>query len=1056
MKLSLAAGNRAVRPHGFTLIELLVGLTLGVLVLFALVTLFVNNSRMRREIDQASQQIENGRYALDLLRDDLHLAGYYGDAVPQQGFAPTTATIPNVCATDVANLQFVAPPAALQWPVPVFGIAAGDAVPACVSSATGGQKAGTDILVVRRTSTMPTTGALTATKVYLQASGCKTELEQHKDFVVDVGANAGTFARTKKGCAAAGDIYEFETRIYYVSNETVPTLRLLTLSGTSSTNEPLVEGIEDMRFEYGRDNIGSDGAPDELRRCLSTVDPCVAADWANMVAVRVNLLARNITSGVGYTDTKTYTLGRRERSGAVRRPLQAARLHRSGAADESGGPKGALNMMRNATSRSGRREQRGISLVVGLIMLVLLTLLAISAFHASNVNLRIAGNMQVRQEILAAAQTATEAVLSTPAFTDPTTPPAAVTVNLNGASLYRQFHAGSGLQEHRRHPERRSCSDQPGRFRVHPERCATGCEFRDFRRRRAVVAVVLLELALDRGGRRGRREYRRQDDTRTRHRCPNVESQGLDRLPVINRFEMTFRGTLMSTIRSILAAALAGLLLVPNLAHPEDIDLYTGASSGGDANVLIVLDNESNWAATMDSNPPADADTVANCGGVTGSYYCAQKYALIKLLERTDAKGNYFVTDNVGIGLMMYGSGTNKGGYIRFGIRKMTAINRAALIKLLKDMPIDDKGSSNQDFGYMMWEAFKYFGGGTGSPWSSTTWGPIPTNGVGVGTDKRDYPGNATVGSAYWANNNADLTPYAYTSSSTALSGADRVEYKPPTHPSECGKNYVVYIGHSNSQNNTNSNQDAQALFIGVGGSSTQVNPGSGSSGDEGARYLFNSDVDPAAGTQSVITYTIGTYSPPATGQIAAMITTMKSMARQGGGSYYPATDIQKLVRRLVVDPRGNPGHQQHVRFGVAAGQREHAGNVPEPGVSRNVPARCGRQPEVAGQRQAVPAQIRCHDRRRTPRRRRRPRRRRCKHGLRVGACAKLLDDLVDFLDQLGSEQDHNRERFQGRPRSAERRRGAAVARCEPDDAGQSQGVHVRGERDDRHARLRW
>jgi type IV pilus assembly protein PilW len=200
----------------------------------------------------------------------------------------------------------------LQWPVPVFGVAGGDTVPTCVSSATVGQKAGTDILVVRRTSSQPTTGALTATKVYLQATSCKTELEQHKDFVVDLGANAGTFTRTKKGCATASEIYAFETRIYYVSNETIPTLRLLTISGTSSTNVPLVEGIEDMRVEYGRDSVGNDGAADEFRKCRSTVvpvDPCVAADWANMMAVRVHLLARNIASGAGYTDTKTYTLG---------------------------------------------------------------------------------------------------------------------------------------------------------------------------------------------------------------------------------------------------------------------------------------------------------------------------------------------------------------------------------------------------------------------------------------------------------------------------------------------------------------------------------------------------------------------------------------------------------------------------------------------------------------------------------------------------------------------------------------------------------------------------
>jgi PilX N-terminal len=93
----------------------------------------------------------------------------------------------------------------------------------------------------------------------------------------------------------------------------------------------------------------------------------------------------------------------------------------------------------NATRGPGRRGQRGISMVVGLIMLILLTLLAISAFQASNVNLRIAGNMQVRQETLAAAQTATEAVLSTPAFTDLATPPAAAVVNLNGASYTVNF-----------------------------------------------------------------------------------------------------------------------------------------------------------------------------------------------------------------------------------------------------------------------------------------------------------------------------------------------------------------------------------------------------------------------------------------------------------------------------------------------------------------------------------------------------------------------------------------------------------------------------------------
>jgi type IV pilus assembly protein PilW len=167
-------------------------------------------------------------------------------------------------------------------------------------------------LVIRRTKSIPTAiASLDANKIYVQASGCNDELKQHKDFARGLGSPSSTFALHKKGCAAVSDIYEFETRIYYVSDETIPTLRLLTLSGSTSTNEPLVEGIEDMRVEYGRDT-NNDGAADEYRKCLVTgagADPCTAVEWANMMAARIYLLARNLNATSGYSDTKTYTLG---------------------------------------------------------------------------------------------------------------------------------------------------------------------------------------------------------------------------------------------------------------------------------------------------------------------------------------------------------------------------------------------------------------------------------------------------------------------------------------------------------------------------------------------------------------------------------------------------------------------------------------------------------------------------------------------------------------------------------------------------------------------------
>lgn len=207
----------------------------------------------------------------------------------------------------------------------------------------------------------------------------------------------------------------------------------------------------------------------------------------------------------------------------------------------------------------------------------------------------------------------------------------------------------------------------------------------------------------------------------------------------------------MKTIRSIFYPVLVTLALCANIAYGEDIDIYTGSPPSGDVNVLFVLDNESNWSATMGGDLPADLNTVAGCSD--SSYFCAQKYALIGLLQKVadPLTGRYFIGDNIGVGIMMYGSGNNKGSYVRFAIRKMNSTNRAALIRLLKNLDVlGDKGSSQQDYGLTMWEAFKYFGGGsnTNTPQSSTFWGPIPLNGVGTGTDTRDYAGNTNPGSA--------------------------------------------------------------------------------------------------------------------------------------------------------------------------------------------------------------------------------------------------------------------------------------------------------------------
>jgi Tfp pilus assembly protein PilX len=76
-------------------------------------------------------------------------------------------------------------------------------------------------------------------------------------------------------------------------------------------------------------------------------------------------------------------------------------------------------------------NERGATLVVGLIMLVVLTLLVLSGVRSSNVNLRVAGNMQKQAESSAAAQQAIEAVISNDFTADLAAVPTPVTVDVN-------------------------------------------------------------------------------------------------------------------------------------------------------------------------------------------------------------------------------------------------------------------------------------------------------------------------------------------------------------------------------------------------------------------------------------------------------------------------------------------------------------------------------------------------------------------------------------------------------------------------------------------------
>lgn len=81
-------------------------------------------------------------------------------------------------------------------------------------------------------------------------------------------------------------------------------------------------------------------------------------------------------------------------------------------------------------------HQRGSTLLIGMIMLVLLTLIAVSSIESTTSSLQLVGNAQFRQEASAAAQQAIENVISNTTFTTTAPAPQSIDINNDGVVDY--------------------------------------------------------------------------------------------------------------------------------------------------------------------------------------------------------------------------------------------------------------------------------------------------------------------------------------------------------------------------------------------------------------------------------------------------------------------------------------------------------------------------------------------------------------------------------------------------------------------------------------------
>jgi type IV pilus assembly protein PilW len=311
------------RHAGLSLIELLVALAVGMVLTLAVTSIALSSSRAQNELSKSSQQVDNGRYALQMLAREIELAGFYGELMEAPA-AP--AVLPDPCDPAGADLR-----TALGVPIQAFD-GATSTIPACVQAA--GHVAGTDVLVLRRGSTQPAT-VLNANDLYLQSRAAALQVGRPGDL------------------AGGADWVAFPIRLIrndiYFIGETAngPALRRLQLTNgaiDSAGAMTLVDNIENMQLDFGVDRNG-DGAPNAVGVAAAYVALPEDDEWPDVMTVRAHVLARAPEPTPGFQDEKSYALG-----------LQADGTANIVPADGAAFKRHVYTATVRAVNRAGRRE----------------------------------------------------------------------------------------------------------------------------------------------------------------------------------------------------------------------------------------------------------------------------------------------------------------------------------------------------------------------------------------------------------------------------------------------------------------------------------------------------------------------------------------------------------------------------------------------------------------------------------------------------------------------------------------------------------------------------
>ncbi|TNC82247.1 MAG: hypothetical protein C9356_04315 [Oleiphilus sp.] len=299
--------------QGLSLIELMVAMALSLTLMAGVFQIFLSNKKSFEITRDLSDVQENGRLGLTFVGESVRMADHWGSI--EGGDLTLSGTSVNAVAGD-CNSAWI-----LDTSTAIEGFDGGAAAPvSCIENATENYMPNTDVLVVRYADARQ------------QIAEADLASVGNDDIIVRVSAaeEGRLFEGANESSATAAIPFDdqvfnfpFMAELYYVRNcsilgaggkcdsavDDTPTLVRMTLNGKNFQEQPLVEGVEYLQFDYGIDTDN-----DLIADTYVTADDLGDAvlndsdDWDDVLSVRMSLISRATQIDNQVDDNNTYVM----------------------------------------------------------------------------------------------------------------------------------------------------------------------------------------------------------------------------------------------------------------------------------------------------------------------------------------------------------------------------------------------------------------------------------------------------------------------------------------------------------------------------------------------------------------------------------------------------------------------------------------------------------------------------------------------------------------------------------------------------------------------------